>query len=446
MLVFVAAIGLLAAGSGPDRPVQKAPPPGAPTPQQAHYPAKAKGLGVRGEVVLDCLITADGHAHGCSMVSEAPASLGFGPAALELSPELMFSPARQAGKPIAERSQFTVYFPPDEPPHKTDPAWFKKPSAEQIIGAWPADALRKGLGGMANLDCRVDLHGLADDCVVVSESPTGVGFGSAALALVPQLLFKPATDERGPVASRVAIPINFKTSGPVPAGGASLVLSYSLIRNAAWAAAPGFEELGRAYPKDGGGRLGYVALQCDLKGAGDVGKCAVTREEPRGFGFAAAAQKLTKTFRADLTGLERKPGQELKANLVIRLLDPQGEEFRSRRLGEPIWLTRATPEAAAALFPKAAREKGLTTGRGLVRCHVSREGAVGDCSSLSGEPDGLGFSEAAQKLASSMRMARWTQAGGPVDGVIDLPIRFNLSSGPSPATVRPEAAAPKSSQ
>ncbi len=49
-----------------------------------------------------------------------------------------------------------------------------------------------------------------------------------------------------------------------------------------------------------------------------------------------------------------------------------------------------------------------------------------------GDPDGLGFSEAAAKLASTMRMNLWSADGAPVEGgVVHIPIRLNLK--PQPA-------------
>ena len=83
-------------------------------------------------------------------------------------------------------------------------------------------------------------------------------------------------------------------------------------------------------------------------------------------------------------------------------------------------LTDAPPEAVA---------KGLKTGRGVARCVVAPDGALTGCTPAPGDPDGVGFSEAAVKLAASMRMNPWTADGGPVDGaVIRLPIRFNLAA------------------
>ena len=44
-----------------------------------------------------------------------------------------------------------------------------------------------------------------------------------------------------------------------------------------------------------------------------------------------------------------------------------------------------------------------------------------------GAPDGQGFSEAAVKLAATMKMNLWSADGAPVQGgVVHIPIRLNL--------------------
>jgi hypothetical protein len=52
------------------------------------------------------------------------------------------------------------------------------------------------------------------------------------------------------------------------------------------------------------------------------------------------------------------------------------------------------------------------------------------CAPETGEPDGLGFSEAAAKLATGMRMNLWSADAAPVEGgVVHIPIRLNLKGG-----------------
>ena len=80
--------------------------------------------------------------------------------------------------------------------------------------------------------------------------------------------------------------------------------------------------------------------------------------------------------------------------------------------------------AAAISGPSSNCSK---TCRGVARCTVGPDGAMSDCVPEPGEPDGLGFSEAAAKLASAMRMNLWSADGAPVQGgVVHIPIRLNL--------------------
>lgn len=91
-------------------------------------------------------------------------------------------------------------------------------------------------------------------------------------------------------------------------------------------------------------------------------------------------------------------------------------------------ISKPTGAEILSVWPPKASAKALTTGRGVARCVVSLDGARRHCTPDVGVPNGLGFSEAAVKLASSMKMNPWTLAGGPMDAtVIGLPIRSNLA-------------------
>ncbi len=50
---------------------------------------------------------------------------------------------------------------------------------------YPKGALRKGVTGRTTLQCRVATTGAMTGCDVLNESPTGFGFGDAALAMTP---------------------------------------------------------------------------------------------------------------------------------------------------------------------------------------------------------------------------------------------------------------------
>lgn len=56
------------------------------------YPAVVADLDIEGRATLDCQITAQGLADPCTIASEAPAGLGFGAAALQVSRAFRFKP------------------------------------------------------------------------------------------------------------------------------------------------------------------------------------------------------------------------------------------------------------------------------------------------------------------------------------------------------------------
>jgi hypothetical protein len=69
----------------------------------------------------------------------------------------------------------------------------------------------------------------------------------------------------------------------------------------------------------------------------------------------------------------------------------------------------------------------VTSGHGAAKCVVGPDGTLSDCAPAEGDPDGLGFSEAAVKLAETMRMNPWTADGSPVDGaVVRVGVRLDL--------------------
>lgn len=70
------------------------------------------------------------------------------------------------------------------PPRATPPGtvgWSQRPSARRIADLYPARALRSQVGGRVQLDCVVQAT-LTVACAVASETPSGMGFGSAALS------------------------------------------------------------------------------------------------------------------------------------------------------------------------------------------------------------------------------------------------------------------------
>jgi|GEM_PF-280791 len=394
----------------------------------AAWPPKARAAHINGKADLDCLVNTNGGAEDCHVLSETPPGQGFGEAAVRLSPTLLFTPASVASGPIQQRIHITLGFPPAQLTGEvTPPAWFKKPSAADLIAAWPSEALSRGIGGKVTLTCMVSLHGELEACHVVSESPEGMGFGAAAMLLTPQFLFKPATRDGQPVISNMTLPLKFENN-ETPAPDAVGWEKTAVVDQPIWATAPSFADIATAYPKRAGGASGYVSYRCDVRKSGELNHCNITRAEPTGRGFEAATRGLIARFRLDMSPAMLALRGPVQTNVSIRLIDPESADFVGHRIGEPTWIVALDPKRVHKLYPAEAAARGIKTGRGVAICTVAADGGLSDCSPAPATPNGVGFSEAAVQVAQVMKMNRWTQDGGPIDGAkVQLPIRFNLA-------------------
>ena len=325
-----------------------------------------------------------------------------------------------------------------------DDGWIYKPPNAQILSVWPEAAYRARISGKATLDCLIDAHGLAEDCKVISETPAGKGFGSAALLLRPTFKLKPAIGPDGPMEVMRSVTILFnaednddisfsmrgtdmgtreiKMNGTLPEMRSVIMLDHPV-----WARAASFAELARAYPAKGGGVEGFAVAHCRVERAGDLSACEVRKELPADRGFGPAAILLAGHFRAQVNPADIPKTAPLWVDIPMRFPPPVAGGQRS--IGSPTWLAGFDPAKVVKLFPPEAAAKGLTSGRGVARCVVAPDGALTGCAPLEADPEGLGFSEAAVRLTSLMKMNPWTADGGPVDGaVVNIPIRFNLAA------------------
>lgn len=313
----------------------------------------------------------------------------------------------------------------------TPPEWLRKPSAEELQAAWPAQA--RVPGGQATIVCVVTAEARMEACEVDSEEPAGQGFGEAALMLAPSFVMKPGMKDGRPVSSHVRIPITFTAAR-------------ELDTDPEWLRKPSYEELEAAWPYDAlrRGQGGEAVIICTVTVQATLEACEVDSEEPEGQGFGAAALLLVPSFVI-------KPGTLDGRAVSTRVGIPISFSTQAWRTGsriergsvnarrievvtEPVWeqapdfaeLMAAWPERATADFGHVA-----------MRCRITSEGRLGRCEVLTETPVRQGFADAARKvLAPKFRMRVSPDTAEKIDGAyVNLPVRFVNPADPAPPSI-----------
>lgn len=90
----------------------------------------------------------------------------------------------------------------------------------------------------------------------------------------------------------------------------------------------------------------------------------------------------------------------------------------------PDWLRKPTPEQLLAVWP--TRDLGqVRTGKGVISCSVSIQGALFDCRVVSEEPVGSGFGAAALAVAPQLLLKPGLRNGKPeVTSDVHIPVNF----------------------
>jgi TonB family protein len=308
----------------------------------------------------------------------------------------------------------------------------------QPVVIWPATAYTARFNGRVMLRCKVDTHGLAEWCDIASETPQNKGFGKAALEMRPTFKLPIPLGPDGPVNAMRRILVTFKApdttvtmasvlkAGNTMGGGNALKMrQVTMLNFPVWAQAANFDDLIAAYPAKGAGAEGYAVDHCHVLRTGFLSECQTIKEVPEKLGFGKAALSLAPKFQVDPALASRRQPSPVWVDVPIRM--PAPAALAERTITAPVWITGVDLTSAPRVFPPEASGKGLTSGKGVARCVVAVDGMLTHCAPETADPDGLGFSEAAVKLASTMKMNLWSADGEPVEGgVVHIPIRLDL--------------------
>jgi TonB family protein len=317
----------------------------------------------------------------------------------------------------------------EEPEFDAPPEWLRKPSSQQLMSVWPAEALKNRVTGAATIRCKVNLRGVLYDCAVESEEPPDAGFGAAAMTLTPQFLMKLPTKNGVAVETGVRIPVRFSAPDlpwPMAWGGEeTLKTMREVLSHPAWLDAPTLADVAAAYPeKARTARVGgQVTLACVIADKGGLDPCSVILESPNGLGFGKAAKRLVPRFKPPETGPDGAPLKDAAVNIVFSftpdMLD--GKYPPSRQY----WVEKPSPADLAARLPEAARKAGPKEAQAEMICRVAPQGRLSDCAASGETPTGMGLGEAALALAPKYRVSPWSSDGVPIVGVkVRVPVAF----------------------
>ena len=293
-----------------------------PTPEDllAVWPKAALRTGKGGKATLSCVVTAHGDLTSCKVLNEKPEGAGFGGAALALTSQFHMKPATLNGKPVDGEVRFPINFAgftPSSEPMLTRAVlpgvlMLAAPTYAEVAAAFPAKAKAKGVAGRAAMSCTIDKEGLLQHCDVISEEPSGLGFGTAARGLTPRfraplsLSQRPST--RGDLAQiTVSFPKEMLDASTPP-----------VVGKPSWVKLPTGEQLLAAMPKDSSSGQVRVMLDCLIGPDGSTTDCKVASEEPMGRGYGVATLTVASAFKMTVWTMEGLPTVGARVKIPVR--------------------------------------------------------------------------------------------------------------------------------
>ncbi|HEY1879497.1 MAG TPA: TonB family protein [Caulobacteraceae bacterium] len=294
----------------------------------AVYPGAALARGVGGRAMINCVVTVLGSVRDCQVVSESPPGYGFGGAAIALTPQFQFWPAKHDGSPVEAKINipivFSTYAPLTEsqlpakgsagPVNLTQVEWRVAPNVAQVSAAYPEKARAARVGGLVTLACTFNGGGRIGNCEVVEETPKGYDFGRAARSL--------AGDFVGPDQLADGRSTSNDTTQLVIAFSPEMIDAKApVIGKPTWTRMPEALDMAAAFPAAARAAhvdVGHVLLNCFVAVGGKLISCAVQKEAPAGLGFGAAAMSLSSQFQVSVWTDEGLPTVGGSVSVPIR--------------------------------------------------------------------------------------------------------------------------------
>ncbi|BCW89180.1 hypothetical protein sos41_23360 [Alphaproteobacteria bacterium SO-S41] len=394
-IVFALALIGSATAAGPSpvldpatgRPIEDFPVAPAPlTTTQPVYPPAAERAGTEGAVRAILTLDAAGAVTKVDIAAETPPGQGFATAAATALAAWRF-PADIAGR-YRIKITFDLPDPPAALPEAPRPV-------KRILPNYPHDAWKARLPGEAVVAAEIGDDGEVDDVALLSETPTGHGFGPAAVEAVKLWIFP--EDHPG----RYQVRVKFQFDTPTASDGSPVGMAPEAV-----------EPVRVRYPLaalNAGGIEGQVETIITLDAAGAVTHVEIAYEHPPGYGFGEAlAEGLKKaTFPAGVAGRYlfsgrfRIEGSPDDVAVDVGQLKPAPEPWHRR-----------TP-----IYPPDAKAKGI---EGAAEVAVFLEnGDVTNALLLGANPEGHGFGESAYNA-----VIRWRWADTP-DGAYRVRVEFH---------------------
>ena len=285
---------------------------------------------------------------------------------------------------------------------------------------YPAEASDWTITGRAKVRCQLKTPKSLQDCEVVSETPVGMGFGQAAIALVKKSWRPSGRDPIGLPDGHDGLLFQLIIRAPAK-------LTKSSTTQAIWSRTPTGDDLSAAWSAGGRALLtGAATLRCGVSPDGKLNGCSIAGEEPRGSGFGAAALTLTGRFEVDPATRPAIAFANRDLLVGIRFFNPASSASSAPALESDIdWRVPIDQLRAPAVFPRAAIDARILEGIAQLSCLAQDDGRLTDCRTTYEQPQGMGFGAAAQSIAGNMKANPWSADGRPIGGS-RVAVRFRL--------------------